>query len=41
LDAEEWDFQTWSKDDESLTDGEDFQLLLGGELDEDNEDDTS
>jgi hypothetical protein len=35
------DFQTWSEDDESLTDGEDLQLLLGGELDEDDEDDTS
>jgi hypothetical protein len=40
-DAEEWDFQTWSEDDESLTDGEDLQLLLGGELDEDDEDDMS
>ncbi|XP_025825161.1 nucleolin 2-like [Panicum hallii] len=39
--AEEWDFQTWSEDDESLTDGEDLQLLLGGELDEDDEDDMS
>jgi hypothetical protein len=39
-DAEEWDFQTWSEDDESLTDGEDLHLL-GGELDEDDEDDTS
>jgi hypothetical protein len=40
-DAEEWDFQTWSEDDESLTDSEDLQLLLGGELDEDDEDDMS
>jgi hypothetical protein len=40
-DAEEWDFQTWSEDDESLTDGEDLQLLLGGELDEEDEDDMS
>jgi hypothetical protein len=40
-DAEEWDFQTWSEDDESLTDGEDLQLLLGGELDEDDEVDMS
>jgi hypothetical protein len=40
-DAEEWDFQTWSEDDESPTDGEDLQLFLGGELDEDDEDDTS
>jgi hypothetical protein len=38
-DAEEWDFRAWSKDDESLTDGEDLQLLLGGELDEDDDDD--
>jgi hypothetical protein len=40
-DAEEWDFQAWSEDDESLTDGEDLQLLLGGELDEDDNDDMS
>jgi hypothetical protein len=41
LDAEEWDFQTWSEDDESLTDGEDLHLLLSGELEEDDEDDAS
>jgi hypothetical protein len=29
-DAEEWDFQDWSEDDESLTNGEDLQLLLAG-----------
>jgi hypothetical protein len=40
-DAEEWDFQTWSEDDESLTDGEDLHLLLDGELDEDDKDDMS
>jgi hypothetical protein len=40
-DAEKWDFQTWSEDDESLTDGEDLQLLLDGELNEDDEDDMS
>jgi hypothetical protein len=40
-DVEEWDFQTWSEDDESLTDGEDLHLLLGGELEEDDEDDAS
>jgi hypothetical protein len=40
-DVEEWDFQTWSEDNESLTDGEDLQLLLDGELDEDDEDDVS
>jgi hypothetical protein len=40
-DAEEWDFQAWSEDDESLTDGEDLQFLLGRELDEDDDDDMS
>jgi hypothetical protein len=40
-DAEEWDFRTWSEDDESRTDGEDLQLLLGGELDKDDDDDMS
>jgi hypothetical protein len=40
-DAEEWDFQTWSEDDEFLTDSEDLQLLLGGELNEDDDDDMS
>jgi hypothetical protein len=39
-DAEEWDFQTWSEDDESLTDGEDLQFLLDGELDEEDDDDS-
>jgi hypothetical protein len=39
-DAEEWDFRAWSEDDESLTDGEDLQFLLNGELeDEDSDDD--
>jgi hypothetical protein len=39
-DAEEWNFRAWSEDDESLTDGEDLQFLLDGELeDEDNDDD--
>jgi hypothetical protein len=37
-DAREWDFQSWSEDDESLTDGEDLLLLLGDELEEDDED---
>jgi hypothetical protein len=37
-DAEEWDFRAWSEDDESLTDGEDLQFLLDGEL-EDKDDD--
>jgi hypothetical protein len=40
-DAEEWDFRAWLEDDESLTDGEDLQFLLDGELeyldDDDNE----
>jgi hypothetical protein len=41
-DAKEWDFWVWSEDDESLTDGEDLQFLLDGELeDEDNNDDVS
>jgi hypothetical protein len=41
-DAEEWDFWAWSEDDESLTDGEDLQFLLDGELkDEDDDDDMS
>jgi hypothetical protein len=41
-DAEEWDFRAWSEDDESLTDGEDLQFLLEGELeDEDDDDDES
>jgi hypothetical protein len=40
-DAEEWDIQAWSEDDESLTDGEDLQLLRGGELDEDDNDEMS
>jgi hypothetical protein len=40
-DVEEWDFQTWSVDDKSLTDGEDLQLLLSRELDKDDEDDMS
>jgi hypothetical protein len=41
-DAEEWDFRAWSEDDESLTDGEDLQVLLDGELeDEDDDDDES
>ncbi|PUZ41725.1 hypothetical protein GQ55_9G527700 [Panicum hallii var. hallii] len=39
-DEEEWDFRYQSEDDESLTDGEDLALLLGAEL-EDDEDDTS
>jgi hypothetical protein len=33
-DAEEWDFSTWSEDDEPSTDDEDLQILLHGNLDE-------
>jgi hypothetical protein len=41
-DAEGWDFRAWSEDNESLTDGEDLQFLLNGELeDEDDDDDES
>jgi hypothetical protein len=40
-DAEEWDFSAWSEDDESLTDGEDLQFLLDGELEDDDDDDES
>jgi hypothetical protein len=41
-DVEEWDFWAWLEDDESLTDGEDLQFLLDGELeDEDDDDDVS
>jgi hypothetical protein len=41
-DAKEWDFWVWLEDDESLTDGEDLQFLLDGELeDEDDDDDLS
>jgi hypothetical protein len=36
-DAEEWDFSIWSEDDESLTDDEDLQILLHGDLDEGDE----
>jgi hypothetical protein len=34
LDAEEWDFSTWLEDDEPLTDDEDLQTRLHGDLDE-------
>jgi hypothetical protein len=41
-DVEEWDFWARSEDDESLTNGEDLQFLLDGELeDEDDDDDVS
>jgi hypothetical protein len=38
-DAEEWDFWAWSEDDESLTDGEDLQFFLDGELEDEDDDD--
>jgi hypothetical protein len=37
-DVEEWDFSTWSEDDESLTDDEDLQILLHGDLDKGDKD---
>jgi hypothetical protein len=37
-DVEEWDFSIWYEDDESLTDDEDLQILLHGDLDEGDED---
>jgi hypothetical protein len=37
-DAKEWDFWVWSEDDESLTDGEDLQFLLDGELEDEDDD---
>jgi hypothetical protein len=40
-DAEEWDFWAWSEDDESLTDGEELQFLLDGELEDEDNDDES
>jgi hypothetical protein len=40
-DVEEWDFRAWSEDDESLTDGEDLQFLLVGELEDEDDDDES
>jgi hypothetical protein len=38
-DTEEWDFWAWSEDNESLTDGEDLQFLLDGELEDEDDDD--
>jgi hypothetical protein len=38
-DAKEWDFGAWLEDDESLTDGEDLQFLLDGELEDEDDDD--
>jgi hypothetical protein len=40
-DAKEWDFWVWSEDNESLTDGEDLQFLLDGELEDEDDDDVS
>ncbi|PUV26765.1 hypothetical protein PAHAL_J018400 [Panicum hallii] len=39
-DAEEWDYNTWSEDDEPLTDDEDLQILLHVDLDEDDDEDS-
>jgi hypothetical protein len=39
-DVEEWDYNTWSEDDEPLTDDEDLQILLHGDLDEDDDEDS-
>ena len=39
-DEADWDFDVWSEDEESLTDGEDnLQFLVGGELEEESDDD--
>jgi hypothetical protein len=37
-DVEEWDIWARSEDDESLTNGEDLQFLLDGELQDDDDD---
>ena len=38
-DEADWDFDVWSEDDESLTDGEDnLQFLVDGELEEESDD---
>jgi hypothetical protein len=39
-DAGEWDYSTWSEDDEPLTDDEDLQILLYGDLDEGDDEDS-
>jgi hypothetical protein len=39
-DAEEWDYSTWSEDDEPLTDDEDLQILLHGDLGEDDDEES-
>jgi hypothetical protein len=39
-DGEEWDYSTWSEDDEPLTDDEGLQILLHGNLDEDDNEDS-
>jgi hypothetical protein len=38
-DTKDWDFCAWSEDDESLTDGEDLQFLLDGELEDEHDND--
>jgi hypothetical protein len=40
-DVEEWEFWAWSEDNESLTDGEDLEFLLDGELEDEDNDDES
>jgi hypothetical protein len=40
-DAKEWDFWVWSEDDKSLTNGENLQFLLDGELEDEDNDDVS
>jgi hypothetical protein len=40
-DAKEWDFWVWSEDDKSLTNGENLQFLLDGELEDEDDDDVS
>ncbi|PUV26792.1 hypothetical protein PAHAL_J054000 [Panicum hallii] len=39
-DAGEWDYSTWSKDDEPLIDDEDLRILLYGDLDEGDDEDS-
>jgi hypothetical protein len=40
-DVEEWDFRAWPEGDESLTDGEDLQFLLDGDLEDEDDNDES
>jgi hypothetical protein len=36
-DAEEWDFNTWSEDDGSSTEGEDLEFLINGALEDEDD----